>query len=293
MDDLVKLIENKIKLKNNSLCSIIGSNPSQGARSPKLWNYAFSKMNINRKMFPLDVKKKNLKDLLLFLKKDKKFIGSAVTNPFKEEILKYKLINLSPIEKNIGAINCFYKKKNIFYGINTDGIAAIETFKRYKINIKNKVILIIGCGGAGKAIASYICSNITNNKNILIAVRDPKKIKKFSSKLNTTLLDLKNISEYIKDVDIVINATVLGNINNLNKTPIKKPDFLKFRKNTFFFDINYQPRKTLFMKYARELGFKTCNGLYMNLSQASIAFNVVNNIKASKNTTYELMKKVK
>jgi shikimate dehydrogenase len=293
MDDLVKLIENKIKIKNNSLCSIIGSNPSKGARSPKLWNYAFSKMNINRKMIPLDVKKENLKDLLLFLKKNKKFIGSAVTNPFKEEILKHKLIKLSSIEKDIGAINCFYKKKNILYGINTDGIAALETLKQHQINLKNKVVLILGCGGAGKAIASYICSNISNKKNILIAIREPKKIKKFSNKLNITLLNWKKINEYIGDVDIVINTTVLGNINNLKKTPIKKSDFLKFKKHTFFFDINYQPRRTLFLKYAKEFNYKTCNGLYMNLSQASIAFNVVNNIKVKKNDTYELMRKIK
>jgi len=56
-----QLVENKIQIqrKKKYVC-IIGSNPSKGARSPKLWNAAFKKHKINMNMFPLDVKKKNL-----------------------------------------------------------------------------------------------------------------------------------------------------------------------------------------------------------------------------------------
>ena len=287
------LIENKIKLNKKYFCTIIGSNPSKGARSPKLWNYTYKKMDIGRKMIALDLKKNNLKKLLLTLKHNDKFIGSAVTNPYKEEILKFKLIKLNSIERDIGAINCFYRYKKSFLGINTDGIAAIDTLNKNKLNLKNKKILLLGCGGAGKAIASYISSKIYKKNNLIISVRKKSKIKKLSKKLNCNLIDWEKRFQYLSDVDIVINATSLGNINNLQKTPINKSSFKKFKKNTFFFDINYQPRKTLFLKYADESGFRFCNGLHMNLSQAVIAFNVVNKINSKYNKTYNLMRKVK
>ena len=49
-----KLIQNKINLKNHQkFVSIIGLKPSKGARSPILWNKAYSKLKISTRMFPL------------------------------------------------------------------------------------------------------------------------------------------------------------------------------------------------------------------------------------------------
>ena len=66
-----KLIDNKINLKNKQkFVGIIGSEPSKGARSPILWNKAFSKLKINMKMFPLDVKNQNVGKLISSLKQN-------------------------------------------------------------------------------------------------------------------------------------------------------------------------------------------------------------------------------
>ena len=71
------LIENKIKIpKINKFSAIIGSNPSEGARSPKLWNKTYKKMNKITRMIPLDCKSKNLNKLLINLQKMKKYISA-------------------------------------------------------------------------------------------------------------------------------------------------------------------------------------------------------------------------
>ena len=71
----MSLIENNINLGiNQKFVSIIGSNPSKGARSPALWNKAFSNLKINLKMFPLDVEDKNIGRLIKSLKKMKTFM---------------------------------------------------------------------------------------------------------------------------------------------------------------------------------------------------------------------------
>ena len=66
---LKKLIKNKINLKpKQQFVTIIGSDPSKGARSPILWNRAFSKLKIRMKMYPLDVKNVNLAKVMEILK---------------------------------------------------------------------------------------------------------------------------------------------------------------------------------------------------------------------------------
>ena len=86
---LSQFLNNNINLKkNNFYALIIGSNPSKGARSPKLWNKAYKKFKQKTKMYPADLSKKNLNKLCNFLKDDQFFLGSSVTVPFKEEIIK-------------------------------------------------------------------------------------------------------------------------------------------------------------------------------------------------------------
>jgi shikimate dehydrogenase len=105
------LIENKINLKvNQKFVSIIGSDPSKGARSPALWNKAFSNLKINMKMFPLDVKNKNIGRLIKSLKKNESFYASAVTIPYKEKMIKY-LDEIDQSASEIGSVNLIVKEK--------------------------------------------------------------------------------------------------------------------------------------------------------------------------------------
>ena len=56
---LSKIAKNKIIFKNYyKKCFIIGSSPSKNARSPKLWNYVYKKLNMKREMYPVDLEKK-------------------------------------------------------------------------------------------------------------------------------------------------------------------------------------------------------------------------------------------
>ena len=86
--DFNKIISNNIFFKKRKYALIIGETPSRGARSPKLWNRIYKKYKDHTKMFPADVSIQNLKKLMCYLKFDNLFIGSAVTAPYKEKILR-------------------------------------------------------------------------------------------------------------------------------------------------------------------------------------------------------------
>ena len=262
---------------------IIGRSPSKGARSPILWNRVFKKKKINCEMFPLDVSNnKILKKKFHELKNDKFFLGGAITTPYKEDIAKLLKNNLTYQAKKIKAVNCLFKKKGVLYGTNTDGEAALDSLKKKFGSIEDKKILLIGFGGAGKAIAAYLSSDVSNKKNLNILIKNTKKYK-----FNYTFFNYESVK--FNKYDIILNATSIGFDDKKRLSPLSETKILKLKPKCNIFDIIYNPKKTEFLRMCEKKNFNTLNGLDMNLRQAAIAFNYT--IKSSKTKKIkELMK---
>ena len=274
--------------RREKFVAIIGGNPSKGARSPKLWNAAYKKLNKKIKMYPLDVKSRNLKKLINLLNKNENFLGGSVTVPFKEKIYKLLIKNSSKEAKKIQAINCLYRKKRELKITNTDGEASVEAFKKKFKKIKTEKIMVIGCGGAGKAVSTYF-SKLKNTKNLIILSRKNKD-KIFAKKINAQWINKNKIYNADSDLDLIINCTTLGFGKNLNKTPISKEFISKLKKKTIIYDIIYNPSKTKLIKSAKSKGLKYLNGLDMNLYQAALAFNYVNKLNLKLDKIKKIMK---
>ena len=323
-NSLSYFLDNKVQIKKQKYSLIIGSNPSSGAKSPKLWNKVFMSQNSKIRMFPADVSNKNLKDLINLLKKDKKFIGGSVTVPYKEKVIKY-LDYIDEISKKIGAVNTILKKKEKLIGINTDYNGFTKTILKIKIKKTDK-ILILGCGGVGKAVITSVMKNFKNNKKYFFnrsKNKIQKFIKNFGSKKIKILKSYKSI-ENLKNIAVVINTTSIGfdtwfeknknfynlkyfsplsNISNLKNVRIKDDRifvkknikliksnilnsylFFKNNSNCKVIDVIHTPKETVLMQLGR--GFKT-NGIEMNLDQAVFAFKKVNKFKS-----FEKLKKI-
>ena len=103
-----KIIKNTINIqKRQKFAVIIGYNPSVGARSPKLWNNAYKKLNKKIRMHPLDVDIKNMKKTFDFIKTNSFFIGGSITAPYKIEAIKY-LDYIDDKSQKIGSINTIF-----------------------------------------------------------------------------------------------------------------------------------------------------------------------------------------
>ena len=284
MKKLNTLISNKnLIIKTKKYTSIIGRSPSKGARSPKLWNRAFKKYGIKNEMVPLDVKNSKLTKLLKFLESDRNFIGGCITVPHKEKVFKWLGKKISKTSRKIGAVNCLFRDKNgKLIGTNTDGEAALKSFENKFGTVKNKNILLLGPGGAGKAVASYFSNALRKDKNLIITGRSLNS-KKFSKKIRAKWLNFKDISTLnFKKIDVVINCTSLGFSSKIKTSPLSILHLSKLPKSSKVFDIIYDPNETLLIKAAKKKKLKTLNGLEMNLIQAVLAFNYVNK-KRSKN----------
>ena len=293
MDDINRLIDNKFEIIGlEKFAVIIGLNPSKTARSPILWNAAFKANNLNFSMIPIDVKKKNLDMVLEILNKSNKFIGGSVTIPYKSDVANILGENLTEEAKNIGAINCIFKnEKNVIMGTNTDGEASLISYKKNFGDINNKSILLLGLGGAGKAVLNYFLKEITQGKMYVSTVNESK-YKFYENFKNINFIKWNEKSEILDKIDILINCTSLGFDNNIEKSPLKIEELSKLKKTTIVYDIIYNPKKTKLLKLSEELGLKTLNGLQMNFLQAVIAFNYA--VKLNNNdVTEQAMKGIK
>ncbi|UZP66656.1 shikimate dehydrogenase [Desulfovibrio mangrovi] len=193
--------------------AILGANPSQGARSPKLWNAAFAKLGISGEMVPMDVAPEKLGALVDALREDARFIGGAVAMPYKTAIIPY-LDRVDKQAQAIGAINCIYRSAEGLVGCNTDGAGALWSLEQSVGSIKGKSVLAIGCGGAGVAVATHIAYALGASGTLLLANRDPQKAAYLQKKLEgvcaVRVVPTPPSEADLKDAQIVVNCTSLG-----------------------------------------------------------------------------------
>ena len=236
---------------------VIGNNTSKSL-SPIIFNYWFKKYNIRAKYGFVEIKKENINKEIDKLLKNKDLFGLNITIPFKQKIMKHVDI-LNPHAAKINAVNCIKKSKRGVVGFNTDWSGYGKALPKVN-NLNTKKILILGYGGAAKAIHYFFISK--NVKNIDIANRSKKRIK-FIKKIKYSK-NYKGINKQISSANIIINTTP----NN----PLTKTQINLVKKSTIVSDIVYNPRNTAFLNQFPSN--KKVHGISMLLHQAIPCFKI-------------------
>ncbi len=187
--------------------------------------------------------------------------GLNVTIPYKEKVIPY-LDELDETAKAIGAVNVIkVLKNNKLIGYNSDYFGFQDSINKF-LPLQQKTALILGTGGASKAIAfaldklgfEYKFVSRSNGSNSLNY-----------SDLNQTLIE-KHL--------LIINCTPLGTSPDINAAPPIPYQFIT--KNHLLFDLIYNPSETQFLKRGKIWGARTSNGLAMLESQAEKAWEIWN-----------------
>lgn len=270
---IAPFIENDPDLKDGqAYAAIVGLTPSKGARSPVLWNAAFEAYDRVNRMVPLDVLPENLEKVLEGLAVDANFIGGAVTMPYKGSIADWLgPSRLEPQADKIGAINCLYRDGNgELRGANTDGEAALLVLQAALADLGKRHVLLMGPGGAGKAVAAYLADSTAS---LTVIARNPGAAEAFCDRLGAALIPFHEVNRSLDRYDLIVNCTSLGFANSAPEaSPLGQAEVAELRPSTFVFDIIYNPFTTPLLQMAGDRGLKTENGLRMNLLQAVQAF---------------------
>ncbi len=259
------------------LLGLLGA-PVEHTMSPMIHNKLSEILGINEVYVPFHTKKEGLEAAVKGAY-ELNILGLNATVPHKNHIMEY-LCDIDDGGRAIGAVNTLVRMDNGYKGYNTDMLGLLREVKSYEINLSNQDIIIIGAGGAAKAVA-YMCMR-ENASHIYILNRTVSKAQDIAEHMNhhfgknvITAGTLLSYKELEKKKYIVFQSTSIGLYPN-DDVIIADEDF--YELVDIGIDIIYNPFETTFMKKCRKAGARAYNGLKMLLYQGIIAYELWNQI---------------
>ena len=261
------------------VCAVIGD-PVEHSLSPVMHNAAFKKLGLNLVYVAFKVTRNGLKDAISGAR-SLGLRGLNVTMPHKKAVISY-LDETDSTAEAIGAVNTILNNQGKLIGYNTDGNGAMIALKENGVSTEEKKMLILGAGGAAKAIAFQAAQEV---EELVILNRTSEKaeklaellFKKFGKKVKGGALSAEVLKEELKTTDILVNATSVGMHPDVNRSPVPS-DLL--RRDLCVMDIIYNPLETKLVKAAKSVGAKVVLGLEMLLYQGAVAFEIWTNCPA-------------
>ncbi|HTY12853.1 MAG TPA: shikimate dehydrogenase [Candidatus Omnitrophota bacterium] len=235
--------------------------------SPAMHNAAYRSLGLDFEYVPLEVAPNDLKEAIEGLKA-LHFAGFNVTIPHKEAILEH-LDEVTRLAEEIGAVNTVQNQEGKLIGYNTDGPGFIESLREDAgFDPKGKKCVLIGAGGAGRAIAV----SLSENKARSIAIFDiaGEKAEELAGYVGGR--SVKDLQKEIDGADLLVNASPIGMHPKIEASPI--PDGIRLHRNLTVYDLVYNPYETRMLRAAKAAGAKAVSGLGMLVRQGAIAFTV-------------------
>lgn len=246
--------------------------PIKHTLSPVMHNTAFDFLKLNFRYIPYEVRPRNLKSAVESIRA-LNIRGVNITIPHKESVLQY-LDKVDSLAKKIGSVNTIVNNNGKLTGYNTDGEGFLKDLSSNGFRIQGKRVLLLGAGGAGRAIAVYLSS--AKAKKIYIVDAIEKRAHNLANKIhNGIFVDFKRRADYTNDIDIIINATPIG----MHKEDPSPVPLKGITPGVFIYDVVYN-RKTELIKHAEKLKARSLSGLGMLLYQGALAFELWTNKKA-------------
>jgi len=187
--------------------SLFGS-PVEHSLSPVIFNTTFQKLSLNRAYLPFNVRKNQLKSAVEAAR-TLGFDGFNVTMPHKTGILEL-VDRLDDVAKKGGTVNTVARVGRSLVGYSTDGEGALRAIKSYGFEPEDKNILVIGAGGAARAVVQSLS---TRHNSVRILNRQRR--------VSYGKLTRKNLEASIPGTNLLVNATPLQTAKILSKLGIQ------------------------------------------------------------------------
>jgi shikimate dehydrogenase len=258
------------------LCGLIGD-PVEHTMSPAMHNAAYRQMGLDYVYVPFRVRLEELGKAIDGMRAFN-MRGLNVTIPHKVAVIPF-LDKLDALAEKIGAVNTIANDNGVLTGYNTDATGFLRALLEKGIEPRGKKALILGAGGASRAVSHILADSGAERLIILnraeelnwaydlagsisqLYTMDAK-----AGQLNRESLD--SVMERI-DISILVNATSVGMTPDVDSTPI---DADLLRPELAVFDVVYNPLRTRLLRDAEAAGAETISGIEMLAWQGALAF---------------------
>jgi shikimate dehydrogenase len=225
-------------------------------------------MGLDAFYLPFRITKDRLRDAILGASA-MGFGGLNLTIPLKEKALEIVLPD--DLAGDIGAVNTVSFGEEIM-GHNTDGLGALMALEKAGVKIKGSRTLLIGTGGAARAIAYTLA---IEGAKISIANRSPRKALELARSVQAEGYGLEDLHRLIPEADVIINATSVG----MKECEPRLFEGNLLREGQVVFDIVYN-RETEMLKDAAKAGAVAIDGVMMLVYQGAKALEIWTGQKA-------------
>lgn len=236
--------------------------PLEHSFSPAYFRKKFRKENVQAtyELFPL----KHINEFPELIESQPGLDGLNVTIPYKQKIIPY-LHFISDEAKAIGAVNTLkieHKSRPVLTGYNTDVVGLQNTIQELIQSKPDVQALVLGTGGASVSV-QFVLTKLRIPFTLVSRKAKPKS-------LNYHQIDREIMNHY----HLVINTTPLGMYPGIEEFPPLPYDAITSKH--IFYDLIYNPEKTLFLKKAEAKGASIMNGLKMLEIQAEASWRIWN-----------------
>lgn len=261
---------------NAMVCGVIG-NPVGHSLSPMMQNYFAEKLNLDFAYIPCNVPDQQIGEAIRGIYA-LGFEGLNVTVPHKQRVMPC-LLEIDEAAKAIGAVNTLVRMEGGYKGYNTDAEGLYRAVTRQGIQVFGQDCLLIGAGGAAKAVAYMLMKH--EARSVTILNRSLEKAKTLADEMNRQFqretikaIELAAYPSLEQKPYLAIQTTSVGMHPKTGHAVIEDPNFYKNIHTAV--DIIYTPSRTRFMELAEEAGSRAFNGLDMLIYQGIIAFELWN-----------------
>lgn len=267
------------------ILSVIGD-PVEHSLSPVMYNAAFMAIGLEKEFTyqRMKIRKEDLRDFIEKVRTGK-VTGASVTMPLKEAITSL-VDELSEEARFIKAVNTVYEKDGKVVGHNTDGIGCIKALEESGVSIIGKNVVLLGAGGAAKAIAYRLARGSVDRLVILNRTLDKAEAlaSVLREQIDVDAGSLDCLKNALSCADVLINATSVGMRGKLEGVTLVTAELM--HPDLAVFDIVYVPKRTRLLEEALKAEALDIEGCGMLVHQGAEQFKIF----TGRNPPVEVMK---
>lgn len=279
--------------EQNYLDSLVGVFGHPAAENPGvvIQEAAFRALGLKLWRFlTIDVDPDKLEDAIKGLKAFK-MRGINCTLPHKINVIPY-LDELSESARLIGAVNTIVNTDGKLFGDNTDGKGFMESLEENGVDPKGKKVVILGAGGAARAVSVELSLAGAGSITIVNRPEDAHLAKSLMELLNkiiknNTFVTWDHAYQVPADTDILVNATSIGLYPNIDDIP--NIDLNTILPSMFVQDVIPNPAVTPFLRAAEARGARWNTGAGMLVNQAALNIEMWTGKKPDKKIMYQAL----
>lgn len=276
-----------------SVCGLIG-NPVEHTLSPLIHNTLAQMKRHNLVYVPFQVENADVEAAVrgayaLHV------LGLNVTVPHKSAVIPY-LQDIDALAADIGAVNTLVRTEGGYKGYNTDMTGLYRAMRSEHIAIENEEVIVLGAGGAARAVA-FLCAHYNSGKVYMLnrsvdkAIRVAEEVNRAVGRECIMPLALQEYDKIPMGKYLAIQATSVGLYPHVEDAVIEEEDF--YRMVHTGYDLIYKPAKTSFMARVEAAGGRAYHGLKMLLYQGVDAYELWNQTTVSEEEAAQIYEQMK